>query len=525
MTEVTKDVKFGTEQQDALLKGQKTLAKAVKTTLGPKGKNVIIQNAFGKPTMTKDGVTVQRTLELKEPSENLGQEILKEVQLKIQEETGDGTTTGTVLQEAMMSEGLKALKTGQNGIDIKRGIDLGIKEVTEYLKSISKPCEDEQSWKEVQTISSNSDTLIGEIISAQMSEVTPQGVITVETSNSLEDELRVHEGMELDSGFMSSFFLGENQSSIAFENPYILVLNKKIHHLQEMINVLEEVSKTTRPLVIVAEDVDSEALSTLILNNARGQIKCCVVKAPSVGQNQANILGDLSVLVGASVISEQSDVLLERQGLEELGEARKVLIDKSTCTIVGGFGLPQSIQERVQSLKELNPQNTFEQKQIQSRIGKLSGGVQVIRVGGLTEVQIQEKKVRVQDALQATKAQTQEGIVPGGGQALIRCLSALEGLEGENADQNLGVLTVKKALEAPLRQIQLNQGLDASVIVQKVKELESEGLSFGYNAGTGEYGDLLEMGVIDPTKVTRTALQSAGSIASMLLMTDVLITQ
>jgi chaperonin GroEL len=520
-----KDVRFSDDARQRMFKGVNILANAVKVTLGPKGRNAVLDKSFGAPTVTKDGVSVAKEIELKDKFENMGAQMVKEVASNTSDEAGDGTTTATVLAQAIIREGLKAVASGRNPMDIKRGIDKGVTAVTEELKKLSKPCKDTKAIAQVGTISANSDDSIGKTIAEAMEKVGKEGVITVEEGSSLQNELEVVEGMQFDRGYLSPYFINNQANQSAeLEKPYILLVDKKISNIREMLPVLETVAKAGRPLLVVAEDVEGEALATLVVNNIRGILKVASVKAPGFGDRRKAMLQDIAVLTGGTVISDEVGLSLEKATVNDLGEAKKVLVEKENTTIIDGAGKHTDIKGRVESIRQQIEEATsdYDKEKLQERVAKLSGGVAVIKVGAATEVEMKEKKARVEDALHATRAAVEEGVVPGGGVALIRAQRALEKLEGANEDQTVGIGILKRAIEEPLRQIVENAGEDAAVILNQVKAGKG---SYGYNAATGEFGDMLEEGILDPTKVTRLALQNAASVAGLLLTTEVMVAE
>ena len=520
-----KEVRFSDDARSRLVRGVNILANAVKATLGPKGRNAVLEKSFGAPTITKDGVSVAKEIELKDKFENMGAQMVKEVASNTSDEAGDGTTTATVLAQAIIREGLKAVASGRNPMDIKRGIDKGVTAVTEELKKLSKPCKDTKAIAQVGTISANSDDSIGKTIAEAMEKVGKEGVITVEEGSSLQNELEVVEGMQFDRGYLSPYFINNQANQSAeLEKPYILLVDKKISNIREMLPVLEAVAKAGRPLLVVAEDVEGEALATLVVNNIRGILKVASVKAPGFGDRRKAMLQDIAVLTGGTVISDEVGLSLEKASVNDLGEAKKVLVEKENTTIIDGAGKSTDIKGRVESIRQQIEEATsdYDKEKLQERVAKLSGGVAVIKVGAATEVEMKEKKARVEDALHATRAAVEEGVVPGGGVALIRAQKALEKLEGANEDQTVGIGILKRAIEEPLRQIVENAGEDAAVILNQVKAGKG---SYGYNAATGEFGDMLEEGILDPTKVTRLALQNAASVAGLLLTTEVMVAE
>jgi chaperonin GroEL len=520
-----KEVRFGDDARARMVKGVNILANAVKATLGPKGRNAVLDKSFGAPTITKDGVSVAKEIELKDKFENMGAQMVKEVASNTSDEAGDGTTTATVLAQAIIREGLKAVASGRNPMDIKRGIDKGVTAAIEELKKLSKPCKDTKAISQVGTISANADESIGKTIAEAMEKVGKEGVITVEEGSGLANELDVVEGMQFDRGYLSPYFINNQASqSTELEKPYILLVDKKISNIREMLPVLEGVAKAGRPLLVVAEDVEGEALATLVVNNIRGILKVAAVKAPGFGDRRKAMLQDIAVLTGGTVISDEVGLSLEKTTLNDLGEAKKVLVEKENTTIIDGAGKASDIKARVESVLQQIEEATsdYDKEKLQERVAKLSGGVAVIKVGAATEVEMKEKKARVEDALHATRAAVEEGVVPGGGVALIRVQKVLEKLETHNEDQTVGVAILRRAIEEPLRQIVENAGEDAAVILNQVKAGKG---SFGYNAATGKFGDMLDEGILDPTKVTRLALQNAASVAGLLLTTEVMIAE
>ena len=518
-----KEVKFGDSARKKMLTGVNILADAVKATLGPKGRNVIIEKSFGAPTITKDGVSVAKEIELEDRFENMGAQLVKDVASRANDDAGDGTTTATVLAQSIVNEGLKAVAAGMNPMDLKRGIDKATIAVVAELKNLSKPCADTKAIAQVGTISANSDSSIGDIIAEAMEKVGKEGVITVEEGTGLENELSVVEGMQFDRGYLSPYFVNKPETMVAeLESPLILLVDKKISNIREMLPVLEAVAKAGRPLLIVSEDVEGEALATLVVNNMRGIVKVAAVKAPGFGDRRKAMLQDIAVLTGGTVISEEIGLSLESATLENLGSAKRVTISKENTIIVDGAGVEQDIQARISQIRAqvAETSSDYDREKLQERLAKLSGGVAVIKVGAGSEVEMKEKKARVEDALHATRAAVEEGVVPGGGVALIRALEALVDLKGDNADQNVGIAVLRRAVESPLRQIASNSGDEPSVVVNEVKNGKG---NYGYNAATSEYGDMVEMGILDPTKVTRSALQAAASIAGLLLTTEVAI--
>ena len=520
-----KDVQFGNEVRQKMVSGVNTLANAVRVTLGPKGRNVVVDRSFGGPHITKDGVTVAKEIELKDKFENMGAQMVKEVASKTNDVAGDGTTTATVLAQAIVAEGMKYVTAGMNPTDLKRGIDKAVAALVEELKNIAKPCDTSKEIAQVGSISANSDEQVGAIIAEAMEKVGKEGVITVEDGKSLENELDVVEGMQFDRGYLSPYFINDAEKQIAaLDNPFVLLFDKKISNIRDLLPVLEQVAKASRPLLIIAEDVEGEALATLVVNNIRGILKTVAVKAPGFGDRRKAMLQDIAILTGGVVISEEVGLSLEKATLDDLGQAKRIEIGKENTTIIDGFGDAAQIEARVAEIRQQIETATsdYDKEKLQERVAKLAGGVAVIKVGAATEVEMKEKKDRVEDALHATRAAVEEGVVAGGGVALLRARAALENLHTGNADQDAGVQIVLRAVESPLRQIVANAGGEPSVVVNKV--LEGKG-NYGYNAGSGEYGDMIEMGVLDPAKVTRSALQHAASIAGLMLTTDCMIAE
>lgn len=518
-----KDVKFGDSARKKMLVGVNVLADAVKATLGPKGRNVVLAKSFGAPTITKDGVSVAKEIELKDAFENMGAQLVKEVASKANDAAGDGTTTATVLAQAIVNEGLKAVAAGMNPMDLKRGIDKATAAVVAELKNLSKPCADSKAIAQVGTISANSDNSIGEIIAEAMEKVGKEGVITVEEGSGLENELSVVEGMQFDRGYLSPYFVNKPDTMVAeLEGPLLLLVDKKISNIRELLPVLEAVAKAGRPLLIVAEDVEGEALATLVVNNMRGIVKVAAVKAPGFGDRRKAMLQDIAVLTGGQVISEEIGLSLETATLEHLGNAKRVILSKENTTIIDGAGADTEIEARVKQIRAQIEETSsdYDREKLQERLAKLAGGVAVIKVGAGTEVEMKEKKARVEDALHATRAAVEEGVVPGGGVALVRALAAIIDLKGDNEDQNVGIALLRRAVESPLRQITANAGDEPSVVADKVKQGSG---NFGYNAATGEYGDMIEMGILDPAKVTRSALQAAASIGGLMITTEAMV--
>ena len=520
-----KDVQFGNEVRQKMVNGVNVLANAVRVTLGPKGRNVVLDRAFGGPHITKDGVSVAKEIELKDKFENMGAQMVKEVASKTNDVAGDGTTTATVLAQTIVAEGMKYVTAGMNPTDLKRGIDKAVAALVEELKNIAKPCDTSKEIAQVGSISANSDEQVGAIIAEAMEKVGKEGVITVEDGKSLENELDVVEGMQFDRGYLSPYFINDAEKQIAaLDNPFVLLFDKKISNIRDLLPVLEQVAKASRPLLIIAEDVEGEALATLVVNNIRGILKTVAVKAPGFGDRRKAMLQDIAILTGGTVIAEEVGLSLEKATLEDLGQAKRIEIGKENTTIIDGFGDAAQIEARVAEIRQQIETATsdYDKEKLQERVAKLAGGVAVIKVGAATEVEMKEKKDRVEDALHATRAAVEEGVVAGGGVALLRARAALENLHTGNADQDAGVQIVLRAVESPLRQIVANAGGEPSVVVNKV--LEGKG-NYGYNAGSGEYGDMIEMGVLDPAKVTRSALQHAASIAGLMLTTDCMIAE
>ena len=520
-----KDVKFHDAARNKMVVGVNILADAVKVTLGPKGRNVVLDRSYGSPTITKDGVSVAKEIELKDKFENMGAQMVKEVASKTSDVAGDGTTTATVLAQSIVMEGMKFVAAGMNPMDLKRGIDKAVITAVEELKKISKPCATSKEIAQVGSISANSDSAVGDKIAEAMNKVGKEGVITIEDGSGLEDELDVVEGMQFDRGYLSPYFINNQDRQIAaMENPYILLHDKKISNIRDLLPVLEQIAKTSRPLLIIAEDVDGEALATLVVNNIRGILKTVAVKAPGFGDRRKAMLEDIAILTGGTVIAEEVGLTLEKATLEDLGQAKRIEVGKDNTIIIDGSGKTDAIQSRIVTINKQMEESSsdYDKEKLQERKAKLSGGVAVIKVGAATEVEMKEKKARVEDALHATRAAVEEGIVPGGGVALLRAKAAVSGLKGDNHDQDAGITIVLRAMEAPLRAIVSNAGEEPSVVVNKV--LEGKG-SYGYNAATSEYGDMLAMGVVDPTKVTRTALQNASSIAGLMLTTACMVAE
>jgi len=518
-----KEVNFGDDARAKMLNGVNVLANAVKVTLGPKGRNVVLEKSFGAPAITKDGVSVAKEIELADKFENMGAQMVKEVSSQTSDIAGDGTTTATVLAQAMVREGLKAVAAGMNPMDLKRGMDKAVKAVVENLRGMSKPCADDKEIAQVGSISANSDASIGDIIAGAMEKVGKEGVITVEDGSALDNELDVVEGMQFDRGYLSPYFINNQQSqTVDLEDPFILLHDKKISNIRDLLPVLEAVAKAGRPLLIIAEDVEGEALATLVVNNMRGIVKVAAVKAPGFGDRRKAMLQDLAILSGATVISEEVGLSLDKAGLNELGTAKKVQITKEETIVIDGAGTEEDIQGRVAQIRAQIEEATsdYDREKLQERLAKLSGGVAVIKVGAATEVEMKEKKARVEDALHATRAAVEEGIVPGGGVALVRALQGVKDIKGDNHDQDIGIKIAFRSMEEPMRQIVTNAGDEASVVLNKVSEGDG---NFGYNASNGEYGDMVEMGILDPTKVTRSALQNAASVAGLMITTECMV--
>jgi chaperonin GroEL len=518
-----KEVFFGDDARSRMLEGVNVLANAVKVTLGPKGRNVVLDKSFGAPTVTKDGVSVAKEIELKDKFENMGAQMVKEVASQTSDEAGDGTTTATVLAQSILTEGLKSVAAGMNPMDLKRGIDKAVASAVEQIRAMATPCEDSKSIAQVGTISANSDTAVGEIIAEAMDKVGKEGVITVEEGSGLENELDVVEGMQFDRGYLSPYFIN-NQESMAAEqeDPYILLCDKKISNIRDMLPVLENVAKSGKPLVVIAEDIEGEALATLVVNNMRGIVKVTAAKAPGFGDRRKAMLQDIAILTGATVISEEVGLTLEGATLDDLGTAKRVSSTKENTTIVDGAGARGDIEARIKQIRaEIEDTSSdYDREKLQERLAKLAGGVAVIKVGAPTEVEMKEKKARVEDALHSTRAAVEEGVVAGGGVALVRALNNLGDVKGDNEDQNVGIAIAQRAMTAPLRQIAANAGDEGAVVLDKVSALEGNN---GYNAATGEYGDMLEMGILDPAKVTRTALQAAASVAGLMITTEAMV--
>ena len=520
-----KEIRFSEDARARMLRGVNILANAVKATLGPKGRNVVLEKSYGAPTITKDGVSVAKEIELADKFENMGAQMLKEVASKTSDVAGDGTTTATVLAQAMIREGMKAVAAGMNPMDLKRGIDKAVASAVEELKNLSKPSADSKSIAQVGTISANGDSDIGDLIAQAMDKVGKEGVITVEEGSGLGNELDVVEGMQFDRGYLSPYFINNQQSQqVDLEDPFILLYDKKISNVRELLPILEGVAKAGKPLLIVAEEVEGEALATLVVNTIRGIVKVCAVKAPGFGDRRKAMLEDMAILTGGQVISEEVGLQLEKATLKDLGRAKKIVVSKENTTLIDGAGEAANIQSRIKQIKAQIEETSsdYDKEKLQERVAKLAGGVAVIKVGAATEVEMKEKKARVEDALHATRAAVEEGVVPGGGVALIRALTKIGTLKGDNEDQNHGIVIGMRAMEAPLREIVTNCGEEPSVVLNKIKDGTG---NFGYNAQTGEYGDMVAMGILDPTKVTRYALQNAASIAGLMITTEAMVAE
>tara|TARA_B100001013_G_scaffold221203_1_gene135110 strand:+ start:292 stop:1929 length:1638 start_codon:yes stop_codon:yes gene_type:complete len=520
---MAKDLKFGDTARQKLLAGVNVLADAVKVTLGPKGRNVILDKSFGAPTVTKDGVSVAKEVELEDKFENMGAQMVKEVASQTSDVAGDGTTTATVLAQSILNEGLKSVAAGMNPMDLKRGVDKAVIAIVEEIGALSSPCKDSKAIAQVGTISANADEAVGAIIAEAMDKVGKEGVITVEDGSGLENELDVVEGMQFDRGYLSAYFINNQDSMSAdLENPFILLFDKKISNIRELLPLLENVAKAGRPLLVIAEDVEGEALATLVVNNMRGIVKVAAVKAPGFGDRRKAMLEDIGILTGGTVVSEEVGLNLEGTSIEDLGSAKRVQISKENTTIIDGAGEGKNIEGRVAQIRAQIEETSsdYDREKLQERVAKLAGGVAVIKVGAGTEIEMKEKKARVEDALHSTRAAVEEGVVAGGGVALVRALQKITGLTGENEDQDVGIALLLKAVTTPLRQIVANSGEEASVILDKVSAGKG---NYGFNAATGEYGDMIEMGILDPAKVTRTALQAAGSVASLMITTEVMV--
>ena len=520
---MAKEVKFGESARQGMLAGVNVLSDAVKVTLGPKGRNVILDKSFGAPTVTKDGVSVAKELELQDKFENMGAQMVKTVASQTSDEAGDGTTTATVLAQSIVNEGLKSVAAGYNPMDLKRGIDKAVAAAVANILAASQPCEEDTAIAQVGTISANSDTQVGEIIAEAMQKVGKEGVITVEEGSGIENELEVVEGMQFDRGYLSPYFINNQERMTAeLEDPFILLHDKKISNIRELLPLLEAVAKAGRPLLVIAEDVEGEALATLVVNNMRGVVKVSACKAPGFGDRRKAMLEDIAILTGGTVISEEVGLNLEGATIEDLGQAKKVELNKEDTVIIDGAGSSDNISGRVNQIQTQieDTSSDYDREKLQERVAKLAGGVAVIKVGAGSEVEMKEKKARVEDALHSTRAAVEEGVVAGGGVALVRAQQEIEGLEGDNEDQNVGISIALRSMETPLRQITANSGEEASVILDKIKEGKG---NFGFNAATGEYGDMIEMGILDPAKVTRTALQAAGSVAGLMITTEAMV--
>jgi len=521
---MAKELKFSSEARAEILAGVNALADAVKVTLGPKGRNVVIEKSFGSPTITKDGVTVAKEIELSDKFQNMGAQMVKEVASKTSDTAGDGTTTATVLAQAIYKEGVKYVTAGASPIYVKRGIDKAVEEIVKELKKISKPIQDQKEIAQVGTISANNDETIGSIIAEAMDKVGKEGVITVEEAKSMETTLEVVEGMQFDRGYLSPYFVTDSERmECVLDNPYVLINEKKISAMKDLLPILEQIAKSGRPFIIIAEEVEGEALATLVVNKLRGTLNCCAVKAPGFGDRRKAMLEDIAVLTGGQVISEDIGVKLESITLKELGQAKRITVDKDNTTIVDGSGAKADIEKRVKQIRAQIEESTsdYDKEKLQERLAKLIGGVAVINVGAATETEMKEKKARVEDALHATRAAVEEGIVPGGGVALLRAAKAIDKLKGANHDEESGIKIIKRAVQEPLRMIAENAGVEGSIVIDKV--LSNDGASFGYNAAADKYEDLLKAGIIDPTKVERTALQNAASVSSLMLTTEAMI--
>ena len=520
-----KEVRFSDDARTRMVKGVNILANAVKVTLGPKGRNVVLEKSFGAPTITKDGVSVAKEVELQDKFENMGAQMVKEVASQTSDVAGDGTTTATVLAQAILREGMKSVASGMNPMDLKRGIDKAVTAATEQLRKLSKPCTDNKAIAQVGTISANSDEAIGKIIADAMNKVGKEGVITVEEGSGLENELDVVEGMQFDRGYLSPYFINNQQSmNSELDDPYILLYDKKVSNIRELLPVLEGVAKSGHPLLIIAEDVEGEALATLVVNTIRGIVKVSAVKAPGFGDRRKAMLQDIAILTGGQVISEEVGLSLEKATINDLGHAKKVTVSKENTTIVDGAGQKADIEARIKQIKAQIEEATsdYDKEKLQERVAKLAGGVAVIKVGAATEMEMKEKKARVEDALHATRAAVEEGIVPGGGVALVRALQAIKSLKGDNHDQDVGINIACRSMEEPLRQIVSNAGEEPSVVLNKI--IEGKG-NYGYNAASGDYGDMVDMGILDPTKVTRSALQNAASVAGLMITTECMVAE
>lgn len=519
-----KDVKFGNEARIKMLRGVNILADAVKVTLGPKGRNVVLDKSFGPPSITKDGVSVAREIELEDKFENMGAQMVKEVASKANDAAGDGTTTATLLAQSIVNEGLKAVAAGMNPMDLKRGIDKAVISAVEELKKLSVPCSDSKAITQVGTISANADEKVGSLIAEAMEKVGNDGVITVEEGTGLENELEVVKGMQFDRGYLSPYFINKPETGLVeLDNPYILMADKKISNVRELLPILEAVAKSSKPLLIISEDLEGEALATLVVNSMRGIVKVSAVKAPGFGDRRKEMLQDISILTGGSVISEELAMELEKSSLEDLGQAKRIVINKDSTTIIGGNGNKSAIHSRISQIRQQIQEATsdYDKEKLNERLAKLSGGVAVLKVGAATEVEMKEKKARVEDALHATRAAVEEGVVPGGGVALVRVAEKISRINGQNEDQNVGIRVALRAMEAPLRQIVANSGEEPSVVTNNVKDGNG---NYGYNAATDEYGDMISFGILDPTKVTRSALQYAASVAGLMITTECMVT-
>ena len=522
---MAKDVQFGDSARGQMLDGVNILADAVKVTLGPKGRNVVLDKSFGAPTVTKDGVSVAKEVELKDKFENMGAQMVKEVSSQTSDAAGDGTTTATVLAQSIVNEGLKSVAAGFNPMDLKRGIDKAVAKAVESIQKMATPCEENKSIAQVGTISANSDSEVGDIIAEAMDKVGKEGVITVEEASGIENELEVVEGMQFDRGYLSPYFINNQDKMITeLEDPMILLHDKKIANIRDLLPILEGVAKAGKSLLIIAEDVEGEALATLVVNNMRGVVKVAACKAPGFGDRRKAMLEDIAILTGGTVVSEEVGLSLEPTTLESLGTAKKIVLSKENTTVIDGAGKQDDIVGRVNQIRAQIEETTsdYDREKLQERVAKLAGGVAVIKVGAGSEIEMKEKKARVEDALHSTRAAVEEGVVPGGGVALIRSLQEVDGLKGDNEDQNIGISIALKAMEAPIRQIVMNAGEEASVVVDKIK---SEKGNFGFNAATSEYGDMISMGILDPAKVTRTALQAAGSVAGLMITTEAMVSE
>ena len=522
---MAKDVQFGDSARGQMLDGVNILADAVKVTLGPKGRNVVLDKSFGAPTVTKDGVSVAKEVELKDKFENMGAQMVKEVSSQTSDAAGDGTTTATVLAQSIVNEGLKSVAAGFNPMDLKRGIDKAVTKAVESIQKMSTPCEENKSIAQVGTISANSDSEVGDIIADAMDKVGKEGVITVEEASGIENELEVVEGMQFDRGYLSPYFINNQDKMITeLEDPMILLHDKKIANIRDLLPILEGVAKAGKSLLIIAEDVEGEALATLVVNNMRGVVKVAACKAPGFGDRRKAMLEDIAILTGGTVVSEEVGLSLETTTLESLGTAKKIVLSKENTTVIDGAGKQDDIVGRVNQIRAQIEETTsdYDREKLQERVAKLAGGVAVIKVGGGSEIEMKEKKARVEDALHSTRAAVEEGVVPGGGVALIRALQEVDGLTGDNEDQNIGISIALKAMEAPIRQIVMNAGEESSVVVDKIK---SDKGNYGFNAATSEYGDMISMGILDPAKVTRTALQAAGSVAGLMITTEAMVSE